>query len=363
MEQQSNIMKANVAFAAIDKVFVSSIPSFAEKETRGKGFISYGEDNMIPEYLHTLYNEVSTLKTIINGTADYVAGDDIVTDKADANMEGDSWKDIVTLIAKDYLIYGGFALEVIRNKAGKPAYVNYIDFRYLRSDKDNNLFWYSEDYGKKYTRADKTIVLPKFNKDADDVKSILYVKNDRTSTYPTPIYSGAIKACEIERHIDEFHLSELENGFYGSYMFSFNNGIPEDEQKEEIEKNINEKFCGSSNVGRVLINFADSKDNSLEVEKLDVVDFSDKYTAAATRSREQIYCSFGAIPQLFGLMTAATGFSEQEFNEAFKLYNRTKVRSIQRLICDKMKYVFGCDVITIKPYSIGSDNNNEQTVD
>lgn len=358
--------KVNMLFAAIDKQITKSIPSFEEKESRGKGYVSYGADNMIPEYLHGLYDDVSTLKTIINGTADYAAGDNIISTiqglETTVNGAGESWKDFITAIVTDYLIYGGFAIEVIRNKAGKPSALNYIDYRYLRSDKDGNLFYYSEDYGKKYTRSDKTLVLPKFNRDANDANSIFYYKNERTKVYPTPLYSGAIKACEIERHIDEYHLSGLENGFYGSYVFNFLNGVPEDDQKREIEKNVNEKFCGSANVGRVLINFADSKENAATVQKLDVVDFSEKYKAAAERSREQIYCAFAAIPQLFGLTSAATGFSEQEFKEAFKLYNRTKVRSLQRMVCDKINYIFNtADGITIDPYTI--EGNNDSNVD
>ena len=361
--------KIALAYAAIEKKYTATIPSFEEKENRGKGFVSYGEDNMIPEYLYSLYTDVSTLKTIITGTSDYVAGDDIVshipTLQKSVNMSGDGWKDLVTLLSKDYLLYGGFAIEVLRNKAGIISALEYVDFRYIRSDKDNNIFYYSEEYGKKYQKADRTIVLEKFNPlNTTQERSLLYVKCDRSSTYPTPIYSGAIKACEIERHIDEFHLSELENGFYGSYLFSFNNGIPEDEEKAEIERNINEKFCGSSNVGRVLISFSDDTENATTVEKLDVIDFADKYNAVATRSREQIYCAFGAVPQLFGLTSAATGFSEQEFNEAFKLYNRTKVRSIQRLIIDKINYIFSMDnAIEIKPYTISNDDNIDKTID
>ena len=96
------------------------------------------------------------------------------------------------------------------------------------------------------------------------------------------------------------------------------------------------------------------------VQRLDVTDFSDKYKAAAERSREQIFCSYRAIPQLFGLMVAATGFSTQEFEESFKVFNGTVIRDIQRVLGDVFDKIFGVkNSITIKPFTL---NNNAQSV-
>ncbi len=348
----------NVCMAAIDKVVERSIPSYEESEARGKGYIQYGTDNQYPEYLWGLFNDVTSLKTIIKGTSDFVAGDDATCNvqgfDVEINKKGDTLFELIGWLAKDYLIYGGYAIQVVRNKAGNIGELYYIDFRYLRCSKKRDLFWYSEEYSKKYARTNKTVVYPKFVAEATDIPtSIVYVTNEKSRTYPIPRYSGALKSCELERGIDEFHLSSLENGFYGSYLFNFNNGIPSDEMKAEIEENITDKFVGASNAGRILLNFSDSKDNAATVQKLEVQDFGEKYEAAYKRSREQIYASFQATPAIFGVMTETTGFSEQEFNEAFKLYSRTVVKPIQRLIGNTMDKIFGVkNSITIQPFSL-----------
>lgn len=355
--------KVSLAFAAINKTIETNIPQLTQEEVKGKDYVQYGEDNAYPQYLYTLYTDVSTLKTIIDGSANYVAGDDVLGNvpgfETRINRKGDTWRDFVKNISRDYFNYGGFSYEVIRNKAGKIGEIYYKDFRNLRTNKKNEVLYYSEDFGKRYGRTTNALVYPKFIADADADSSIVYVKNSNIYPYPVPRFSGAIKACEIERHIDEMHLNSLENGFMGSYLISFLNGIPADEEKAEIEKNIQEKFTGSKNAGRVVLNFANGKDNAATVERLDITDFADKYKAAADRSREQIYCAFQAIPQLFGLMAASTGFNEQEFVEAFKLYNRTVIRDIQRLICDSLDYVFGMkDSLTIKPFSLSANNES-----
>lgn len=359
MENEKNVQ---MAFAAIDKTIVANIPQLKQEESRTRNYIYYGTDNLYPEYLFGLYTDVTSLQVIINGVSDYVSGDDAVCTvsgfNTKMNKKGDTLRNIIKWCSRDYNLYGGFALEVIRNLAGKVAEVYYIDFRYLRSDKKNECFWYSEEFGKKYGRTTKAVVYPKYIPDGNAPASIVYVKNDVTYTYPVPRYSGAIKACEIERHIDDMHLNSLENGFMPSYIINFLNGIPTDDMKDEIEKNVTEKFCGSSNAGRILLNFANGKDNMATVQKLEVSDFADKYNAAADRAREQIFCAFQAIPQLFGLMTAATGFSEQEFKEAYNLYSSTVIRSQQRIMGDTFDHIFGVkNSITITPFVLGDTSN------
>ena len=350
-----------MAFAAIDKVIVNSIPKLTQNEYRNREYIYYGDDNKYCEYLYGLYTDVSTLKTVVQGTASYVAGNDAVCNVPGftvMNKKGDTLRNIIKWLDRDFNIYGGCAFQVIRNVKGEVAEIYYIDFRYLRSDKKNECFWYSEEFAKPYGRTTKAVVYPKFVAGGDAPASIVYIKNDFGATYPTPNYSGAIKACEIERHIDDLHLNSLENGFMGSYIISFLSGIPTDEQKAEIEKNVTEKFAGTQNSGRILLNFSDGADTAAKVEKLDITDFSEKYQAAAERARTTIYQAFRAQGQLFGDMSASTGFNEIEFKTAWDLFNSTVVRDQQRLLCDEFDKVFGMKgSITIDPFVMGDTTN------
>lgn len=351
-------METSMIFSAIDRVITQNIPVLTQEANRSKGYILYGEDNQYPEYLFDLYTSTSTLKTLVAGTSDYVCGDDARCNvpgfNKTVNRKGDTLRNIIRWCTRDYLIYGGFALNVIRNNKGDIGEVYYVDFRYLRSDKDNESFWYSEEFAKKYARASKALVYPKFIPGGDAPSSIIYVKNDVGTTYPIPRYSGAIKACEIERHIDDMHLNSLENGFMGSYLINFLNGIPDATLKEEIEKQVQGKFAGTKNAGRIILNFANGKDNAATIEKLEVTDFAEKYKAAAERARTTIYQAFQAQGQLFGDMSASTGFNEIEFKTAWALYNSTVVRNIQRIFGDTFDFIFQTtNSISITPFTLG----------
>ena len=140
-------LKMQCAFAAIEKRITQDIPKLTQDVSQNKPYIYYGDDNLYPEYLWNLYNDVSTLKTIVDGTADFITGDDVHCNipgmEVQVNRKGDTMRDLIKNLAKDYEIYGGCAYEVIRNKNGKPAELNYIDFRYLRTDENNQAFYFS----------------------------------------------------------------------------------------------------------------------------------------------------------------------------------------------------------------------------
>ena len=363
-----NIEKAKIQLSALNPYLQDNKVENVEKEISGVDFIAWGTDNQYPGYLFSLYEDCATLQTIINGTVDFVCGNDISCNlqifEKTVNKNGDTILDIIQRISTDYLIFGGFALQVIRNAIGEITELYWVDFTKIRSDKKNEVFFYSEDWCKSYGRV-KYIVYPKFNEVDSNPSSIFYYKGNKTrSTYPTPLYNAAITSCELEKKINEFHLNEISNNFLTSKIINFNSGVPDDDLKNEIERNLNEKFAGSENAGRILISFNANKDSETTVTDLPMDDFADRYEALHKRSREQIFTAFRATPNLFGLMTETTGFNEQEFFEAFKLYNRTAVRPIQQIITKSFDKILGFEgFITIKPFNLEDDNKVEKEVE
>ena len=347
-----------LSFAALSPSIESNIVLPVEVRPRGKDMVTWGEKNNYPDYLLYLYNNVTSLRSIINGTIDFVVGNDVTISHAlqgeSMNNKGDSIRDLAKSLAKDYLTYGGFAVLVIRGKDLQTiSEMHYIDMRYLRSNKENDAFYYSEEFNKGYVKADKIISYPKFIPGAQHPASIIFYKNVDTQVYPAPLYAASVKACEIERSIDEYHLNAINNGFTGSYIVNFNNGVPADQIKDEIERDFASKFTGHQNAGRIAFSWNDSKDTQTTLQKLELQDFGEKYEALAKHARQQIFTAFRATPNLFGIPTETTGFSEQEFNEAFRLYNRTQVQPIQRIIADAFDKAYGeKGVLTFIPFTL-----------
>lgn len=352
-------MENNIAlrFSAIDPVIVKSIPEPTERENGSKSFVNWGTDNAYPIFLYDLLGKCATLSAIIQGIVDYVKGNSINS----SIMSQEEAEDFVEKSVTDYLTFGICYWQVIRTLGGKVDKIVWLDARYVRMDKDNNLIYYSEEFGKKWGRTSNAIVYPRFNKDRLDPESVFFIKAPLSrGVYGTPIWSGAIKEAVTQTKISDFHLNEIENNFLGSAVISFNNGQPTDEQKKEVEKLVAEKFSGSENAARFLLIFNDSKDNAATVERLSSDDFDKRYDSLAKSVREQLFISFRATPSLFGLATADNAFNSEEYEQSFKLFNRTMVRPIQTKITSGLAKICGADVMTIDPFEL--EGTKEQNV-
>lgn len=359
--------KVNIQLSALNPYIQTNLVENVEKEVNGKDFISWGDNNQYPQYLFSLYSDCATLQSIINGTSDFICGNDVICNISQfattINKKGETISELIQRIAVDYLIFGGFAIQVIKDINNNPTELYYIDFSKLRTDKKNEVIFYSEDWDKSFGRV-KYISYPKFNPTDKNPTSIIYYKGNKTrTTYPTPLYNASIIACELEKKINRYHINEISNNFLSSKIINFNSGVPDDDLKGEIERNINEKFSGEENAGRILISFNENKENETTVTDITQDSFADRYNALSKRMREQIFTAFRATPNLFGLMTETTGFNAQEFAESFKLYNRTTVRPIQKIIVETFNKIFGFDnSIEIIPFSLEDNNNNNEQI-
>ena len=371
--EQNKPARARISFAAIDPYIDTNIISPVEKFVPAKDLMEWGTRNSYPDYLLDLYNNVPTLRAIINGNIDFIAGDDVSIlpltqhlPNGIMNNRGDHIREQIKDISKDYEIYGGFALQIIRNLIGEVAEVYYIDMRFLRTNKEGNVFYYCEDWSKS-VRKDVVVYpafIPNLNWDALDdearnrnASSILYVKNVHTQVYPAPLYAASIKACEIERLIDDFHLSDINNHFVSSAIINFNNGIPDDDVKEQIEREFTEKFCGASNGGRTAFSWNPNKESATDIVEFEVKDFGERYKSLSDHSRQQIFTAFRANPNLFGIPTEGNGFANEQYAESFKLYNRTQIKPVQRMIADAYDKIYGQPkVLTIVPFSMDGES-------
>ena len=373
--KQNKPSRASFSFAAIDPYVDNKMILPVERFVSGKDLVEWGNRNSYPDYLLDLYNNVPTLRSIINGNIDFITGDDVsilpLTDNlpnGQMNNRGDNIREQIKDIAKDYEIYGGFALQIIRNLIGMVAEVYYIDMRYLRTNKEGNVFYYCEDWSKS---GKKDVIvypacMPNLNWDTlgdeqrnRNASSILYVKNVHTQVYPAPLYAASIKACEIERLIDDFHINSLQNQFVSSAIINFNNGDPGDEMKKEIEDAINEKFAGAANGGRIMLSFNKNKESATDIVEFEVKDFGERYEALSEHSRQQIFTAFRANPNLFGIPTEGNGFANEQDAESFKLYNRTQIQPVQRLVADTYDKIYGTKgVLTIVPFSMDGETED-----
>ena len=353
-----------VALSAVDPYIATNIVEPTEKEVHGYDFIECGQNNRYPSYLLTLFEKTPVLHSLIIGCADYTCGDDAILSNEPFNLKvndkDETVNDLLKQIMLDYWTFGSFAINIVRNIKGGIACLYYIPVKNLRTNKKCDRFWYAEDWEKSYGRV-KAIEYPKFDINGQEPSSIYYYKNNYNTVYGVPVYAPATIAAEILKNVDEYHLNSINNGFFASYILSFNNGQPSPDVAQEIEDEVNEKFSGYQNAGRIMISFSKSKDSAPTVEKLEQDNSTERYESLVKWSQGQLFTAFRAAPMLFGIMQENNGFSDEDFSEAYKLFSRTMIRPTQRMVCDCFKKIFGENVLTIKPFTLDWDNEQTET--
>ena len=358
----ANTSKKELQFAVCGSDSIPEIPAILEVKT-SKDWISYGKDNKFPMYLWDLYLRSALLQSIINGTTDYVLGNGIESTQIDirseVNAKGETLEDVIKKCVNDYLIFDGFAIQIIYNKIGEVGQLYWLDFRNCRTDEDEKQVYYSKEWEKS---SPKYLTYDRFDGTQKSGSVVFYFKGHKTrGVYPIPRYSGALNALETSTEIARYHLNAIHNNFNGNLIINFNNGEPTDDVKKDIERKIKNKFSGAENGGKFLVSFNDSKENGVEVVRLQDDNTDKKYDQLRKDTYKEIFIAFRCQPQLFGFVIEGSLFNKEEYKQAYDLYYKTVVVPIQNdmIRCLNKIYDSKEDVITFVPFVL--EDTEEQS--
>ena len=353
-----------IALSVIDTERKYSVPDYEEVQYGSNNIVSYGHDNDMPLLLRNCYRGSATLKSVIDGMVNYILGenieisDEIATFKEQVNKTGMSMRQFIASIALDYLTYGGFAFQIINNKLGMPVEFYPLDFARCRTNEYGTKIFYSKKQWGKYSTKAKEF--ERFDSTKNQDTSIFYYKGDFTkNVYPLPMWYGSLYDVLTEIECSKYSLNSVANGFSAKYIVNLPNAANlTKEQKEEIEKKMKEKFCGTDTESNFMLFFANGDKAGITVSKVDSDDATERFIAIKNNCRTNIYTAMRATPNLFGLPTETTGFSSQEYSDAFKLFQKTVIAPIQTIFENVMDKVHGKkNTIKIAPFLITFDNN------
>ena len=295
-----------------------------------RGWKKYGDNNLYPEFLYGLYRNSSILSSIINGFHDYICGSgfEIEFDEETVmNRGGDNLLDIVKRCISDYLVFGAFCLQSIKNSYGDIAEIYWIDVRKIRLGNEDNerSIWYCKDWNNSRY---KKVQYPK--NDSIAPTSLWYFKRPtEREDYGTPIYHSAIKSIMTDIEISNYHYVEISNGFTPAALVSFHAGTPDEETKRKMQKAFEDKFTSTENAARIMLTFDDSKENGVEVNKIAEDNYDQRYLALASSVMKNIYGTFRASPVLFGIQQENQGFNQTEYQAAYALFKKTVIEPLQ----------------------------------
>jgi hypothetical protein len=257
----------------------ASLPVFAEVIQR-VDWVYYGLNNLLPQYFIGLYDNCAVHKAVITSKVNQIMGDGIVSlnnPMATINLINDTEtvSEVLRKVALDYMIFGGFALNIIWSKDRKSiAEIYHVDFSRIRSGKIDpdtdkvKCYYYSPDWTnpKKYIPEE----IKAFSQSEKEPSQLLYFKNylPSASYYPVPDWSAGQRAIEINVESLNFHMNNLRKGMNPSLWINYNNGIPGEEEQRIIVRALESQYGGSDNAGQAIISFNESKEQSPEITQI-----------------------------------------------------------------------------------------------
>jgi hypothetical protein len=332
------------------------IPEF--KTIRNEDWIGYGGDNNYPDDLIELWEGSATHGAIVNGKADYVLGEGweaggatSIEMKAKINsfissINGtQSLDELSEPVLLDFELYDGLYLEVILNKAKTDFTLEYLPFNKMRTNKEIDTFWFSNDWKARKQSEEKTGLREYKAFDPEkwrqgESSTVFYYKllkprkgND-PNVYPLPTYIGGTKSIETEIECTNFNLVEIKTGFKAGTMINFYNGEPDPDAKKVLKKKIEAMYSGTDKAGSFVLNFSDGKDRGSDIVALNGNDMPERYGNVKKDSSKDIFTAHRvSSPSLFGVQQdGATFGTAQEIAEQYELFQNTYISPRQQKI-------------------------------
>jgi hypothetical protein len=333
-------------------------------EYKNKEWIGYGDDNNYFKYLIDRYNGSPTNNAIVNAVSAMIFGKGL--DATDSNRKPEEYAKMISLFNNDCIrklcydlkLMGQCSMQIIYSKDRKSiAQVEHFPVETLRAEKSGedgeiNAYYYFHDW-EEYKPQSKLKRIPAFGKSKESIE-ILYVKPYRAGYhYYSPVdYQGGLQYAELEEEVGNFHLNNIMNGMSPSMLINFNNGVPNEEERELIEQRISQKFTGSSNAGKFILAFNDNADTAASIDPVQLSDAHQQYQFLSEESTRKIMVSHRIVsPMLIGIKDqSGLGNNADELKTASILLDNTVIRPFQHLLIDSFDQILAYNKISLKLY-------------
>ena len=345
-------------------VNLSTYTSPEIKEVSGKEWIEYGADNNYFQYLIDRYNGSPTNNAAINGISQAIYGKGL--NATDSNRKPNEYAQMVSLFRKDVVrklcydlkLMGQCAVQVIYSKDRKTiAQLEHMPIETLRAEKasddgDIPAYYYFKDWPN-IKRSDNPLRIPAFGMSNENIE-IYYIKPYKSGFYYySPVdYQGGLQYAELEEEVSNYHLNNILNGLAPSMLINFNNGTPNQEERQLIENKIAQKFSGTSNAGKFILAFNDNKDAQAEITPVQLSDAHNQYQFLSDEATKKIMVSHRIVsPMLLGIKdNSGLGNNAEEIKTASLLMDNTVIRPFQELLIDCFDHILAFNDIALKLY-------------
>jgi hypothetical protein len=304
-----------------------------ETENRA-GWINYGQNNLFPQHLITLYYNSPIHNALTNSIAYMIEGQGTGT-ILDNALQG---------ISFDLKLQGSFCAEVIWSlDFTRIVQINHLPFEncrlaYDKDEDDITGIFYSKDWANTRSKKGKPEFIPAFNPSIaqEQPRQVIYAHGMMagSSYYAKPDYFGALNYVELSYQMGMYHVNNILNGLFPSFIINFLNGIPQKEEREAIRREWETRLSGASNAGKFLMTFNEDPSRAPQIQDFPLSDADKQYQFLSEETAKQIMVGHRVVSPLIHGIRDTTGFgsNKDEMIVGLEIFNNQVIKPYQRII-------------------------------
>ena len=327
---------------------VDTLTNFTEVVNRNNAFVSWGLDNMFPEELYRLLDMSPIHNACVRSKVDNCFGSGYVNDYKVNSKQ--TLNDIGRQLYFELIVTGNLFLEIVWRKDRSQGIAGFhiIPSKYMRVHKPIELgapatkYLYCRDWLN--WRKAGLIEFSEFDPLNFTDRQIVHIRMFQPGYeyYGAPDYLSTINDIRLNHQITVYNLANLINGANPSLWVHFNTPAPDSENEQtQILRNIENRYQGSENAGRVIVSYGDSS------EKPDITQISSNlqqgfYSEVFELVQKQILSGHKIVDgSLIGLPNPG-GFSSSadQLQVAYQLFLKTSINPLQTFMNRELKDVF-----------------------
>lgn len=330
-------------------------------EDSRNAWVEYGEDNNYYSWLIERYRNSPTNNAVINNMSKLIYGKGL--NAKDSNKKPNEYAQMKMLFGKtclrsvilDLKLMGSGAFQCVKSK-GMVSKVEHLPMNLLRPAKCNDKgiiegYWYSDNWEdvKKFVPR----FIPCLGTSTEDIEVLVFGNYSVGRKYFSSVdYEGALDYCVLEERIAEYLINEVENGFSGTKVVNFNNGVPGEEQQRLQSSKVLNKLTGSRGQ-KVIVSFNNNETQKTTVDDIPLNDAPSHYEYLSQEAEGKILAGHNVISSmLVGISKDGQGFSNNgdEIETASLYFANAIVSTFQELVIDALDVILAVNGIYLDLY-------------
>jgi hypothetical protein len=350
----------------MDNLHIVNLASYNRpkiSEDKNRDWVEYGDDNDYYSYLIDLYTNSTTNHSIINGISNMIYGKGL--DALDSSSKPDEYAAMRSIfsdsclrkVVLDLKLLGEGSFQVLYQK-GEVKKAEHFPRQTLRAEKCNDdgeieAYYYHPNWAKA-KRSDKPQRIAAFGFGNGNEPEIKIVKKYVSGyDYYCPVdYQGGLAYAELESEIADYLINDVQNGFSGTKVVNFNNGVPDREKQMQIKNDVMHKLTGSRGE-KVIIAFNNNAESKTTVDDIPLNDAPQHYEYLSNECSSKLIVAHRVTsPLLLGIRTENNGLGSNadEIKTAALLFDNITIKPYQDLLTDCMDDILAINGISLKLY-------------